>query len=407
MFVINRIIYLTLLSIFLKSLSIKYLRIFYKLIFKSIRDKMAVKEKRVELIELFYDLIFVYAISKLTSLISEPINGGIDLNALFVYVITSFVILQAWLYFTNYVNHYGEWKWYEYLIACINMISVIYMANTISANWVFMYLPFNLSMLIMLLTVLSLYFVHVYREKTLDCAAGNSVTILSVVCFIYILALIAIYLNLSSIVIWIDVIAVLVGAFLPFFLKGNFDRCIISFPHLTERFELLTIITFGEAIVGMAHFFDISHFNLIPIMVFFIILTMFGSYVVQIHNLVNHHREERSLRLMFSHYFIVISINLVTFALELIHSGEINHWIVSGMMIISLIVFYVSIMANREYYYDNVKLSRKNILSMVLVTFIGILVILTFIDNLYGFLIGVLIVTWGNLAILIEIYRNF
>ncbi|MCI5737575.1 MAG: low temperature requirement protein A [Methanobrevibacter ruminantium] len=54
---------------------------------------MAVKEKRVELIELFYDLIFVYAISRLTSLISEPINGGIDLNALFVYVITSFVIL--------------------------------------------------------------------------------------------------------------------------------------------------------------------------------------------------------------------------------------------------------------------------------------------------------------------------
>ena len=36
-----------------------------------------------------------------------------------------------------------------------------------------------------------------------------------------------------------------------------------------------------------------------------------------------------------------------------------------------------------------------------------ILVILTFIDSLYGFLIGVLIVTWGNLAILIEIYGNF
>ena len=120
---------------------------------------MPVKEKKVELIELFYDLIFVYAISRLTSLISEPLNGGLDSNALFVYVITSFVILQAWLYFTNYVNRYGEWNWYEYLIACINMISVIYMANTISANWVFMYLPFNLSMLIMLLTVLSLYLV--------------------------------------------------------------------------------------------------------------------------------------------------------------------------------------------------------------------------------------------------------
>ena len=35
---------------------------------------MAVKEKKVELIELFYDLIYVYAISRLTMLIEEPEN---------------------------------------------------------------------------------------------------------------------------------------------------------------------------------------------------------------------------------------------------------------------------------------------------------------------------------------------
>ena len=370
-------------------------------------SSLAVKEKKVELIELFYDLIFVYAISRLTSLISEPVNGGIALDNLFVYVIISFVILQAWLYFTNYVNRYGEWKWYEYLIACLNMIAVIYMANTINTTWSLMYLPFNISMLIMLLTVLSLYLVHVYKEKTLNCAAGNSVTILSVVCFIYVLALIAISLNYSSIVIWLDVIAVLTGAFLPFFLRGDFDRSIISFPHLAERFELLTIITFGEAIVGMTHFFDISSFNFIPILVFFIVLTMFGSYVVQIHNLIDHHREERSLRLMFSHYFIVISINLVTVALELIHSGEINHWIVSGMMIISLIVFYVSIMVNKEYYHDGVVLERKDILSMAFISLIGVIVIISLVNNLYGFLLGVLIITSGNLLILIRKYQRF
>ena len=317
------------------------------------------------------------------------------------------MILQAWLYFTNYVNRYGEWKWYEYLIACINMIAVIYMANTISTSWTVMYLPFNISMLIMLLTVLFLYLVHVYREKTLKCAAGNSVTILSVVCIIYILALLSIFFSWSSIVIWLDVVAVLTGAFLPFFLKGDFDRSIISFPHLAERFELLTIITFGEAIVGMTHFFDISHFNFIPIMVFFIVLTMFGSYVVQIHNLMDHHREERSLRLMFSHYFIVISINIVTVALELIHSGEVNHWIVSAMMIISLIVFYVSIMVNREYYHDGVELKKSGVASMSGISLIGIVVIISCVNNLYGFLLGVLIITVGNLALLIRKYNDF
>ena len=41
---------------------------------------MAVKEKKVELIELFYDLIYVYAISRLTLLIEEPEGGIIPLH---------------------------------------------------------------------------------------------------------------------------------------------------------------------------------------------------------------------------------------------------------------------------------------------------------------------------------------
>ena len=185
---------------------------------------MAVKEKEVALIELFYDLIFVYAISRLTSLISKPVNGGIDPVSLFVYIITSFVILQAWLYFTNYVNRYGQWKSHEYIIACINMMAVIYMANTISVDWAIMALPFNISILITLLTVVLLYSVHARREKSMKGAAGNSISILSIVCFIYITALLAIISGCFDYVIWLDVIAVLTGAFLPFFLKGDFSR---------------------------------------------------------------------------------------------------------------------------------------------------------------------------------------
>lgn len=126
---------------------------------------MEVKIKPVELIELFYDLIFVYAISKLTAIVSEPVNGIIAPSNFFIYVITSFVILQAWLYFTNYVNRYGKWEWHDYALVCINMIAVIYMANTISPNWASMSFTFNLAMLIMLLTVVVLYAIQARREK--------------------------------------------------------------------------------------------------------------------------------------------------------------------------------------------------------------------------------------------------
>ena len=369
---------------------------------------MEVKIKPVELIELFYDLIFVYAISKLTSLISHPVNGIIPFNNFFIYIITSFVILQAWLYFTNYVNRYCEWKRHDYILASINMISVIYMANTISSNWTSMYFTFNLSMFLLLVTVIILYLVQAVKEHSLEGAAGNSITILLIVCSIYIIAFLSIIFNLNpNYIIWIDVVAVLSGAFLPFFIKGKFDKSIISFPHLVERFELLTIITFGEAIVGLTHFFDTNNFNFIPILVFFIVLAMFGSYVIQIHRLMEHHRVERSLRLMFSHYFIVISINLVTVALDLIHSGEVNHLFVSVLMIVSLIIFYISILVNKEYYNDNIELTKYDLFLISFVSIAGIIVILLFIDNLYAFLIGSLVFVSGNFEILFIKYKAF
>lgn len=48
---------------------------------------MNVKEKKVELIELFYDLIYVYAISRLTLLIEKPEGGIIPLSGFLRYIV--------------------------------------------------------------------------------------------------------------------------------------------------------------------------------------------------------------------------------------------------------------------------------------------------------------------------------
>ena len=367
---------------------------------------MELAKKPVELIELFYDLLFVYAISQLTGLINEPIGGIIPPYDFFSYFITCFVILQAWLYFTNYVNRYGKWKWYDYVLVCINMIAVIFMSNTILGDWAVMYFTYDVAMLIILLTVELLYIIQAKKEQTLKGAAGNSITILSIVCLIYLIAISCSFFGFQQYVLAINVVAILTGAFLPFFIKGNFDESIINFPHLVERFELLTIITFGEAIVGLAHFFDALNFSFVPILVFLIVISMFGSYVIQIHYLMQHNRVERSLRLMFSHYFIVISINLVTVALELIHSGGVNPLFASGLMIISLIIFYISIIANRHYYRQSIKLTKKDILLMIMATILGMAIILIFISNLYAFLIGSLCITFGNFLVLLMKYKG-
>ena len=75
---------------------------------------------------------------------------------------------------------------------------------------------------------------------------------------------------------------------------------------------------------------------------------------------------------MFSHYFIIISINLVTVASELIHSGEADMLFAGGLMIVSLIIFYLSIMVNKEYYKQNTMLTKKEMVLMVGNTVLGI-----------------------------------
>jgi hypothetical protein len=50
---------------------------------------------------------------------------------------------------------------------------------------------------------------------------------------------------------------------------------------------------------------------------------------------------------------------------------------------------------------QNIKLTKKDILLMLLVTVVGIIIILIFISDLYAFLIGSLIITFGNFKILL------
>lgn len=365
-----------------------------------------IKEKKVELIELFYDLIYVYAISRLTLLIEEPQNGVIPVSGFLRYIVVCFVILQAWLYLTNYVNRYGRWKWYEYMLTAVNMTATVYMANTISEDWNEMTLTFNLAMLIMLLCVAAMYLIQTRLKQQETGAAKNSLVILSVDCFLYLAAFLFSVIHMEQIVIWLDVVAVLVGAFLPFFVRGKFDASIISFPHLVERFELITIITFGEGIVGITGFFDVRNFSLKPILVFAAILALFGCYVMQIHYLCNHHRVDRALPLMFSHYFIVIAVNLITVAVKFLENEAADRLFTVGLISMALILFFTVLYANSRYYHEKFSLNGKDILCSAAVLAVGIAIMFIMRNSIYGFLAGTLISVVGNFAMILLKYKG-
>ncbi|MBU5849177.1 low temperature requirement protein A, partial [Vibrio cholerae O1] len=63
----------------------------------------------------------------------------------------------------------------------------------------------------------------------------------------------------------------------------------VNMMHLVERFSLLTIIIFGEVLVGLASSsFSIDHFSYIYIFQFMILISLFGVYWIITENYINH-----------------------------------------------------------------------------------------------------------------------
>ena len=145
---------------------------------------------------------------------------------------------------------------------------------------------------------------------------------------------------------------------------------------------------------------ELRNFSMVPICIFAIILSLFGCYVLQLHELCDHHRVDRSLRLMFSHYFIVIAINLITVDIKLFQNPESSHTFVAVLMVAALLMFFIAIFSDSIYYGKGYSFAKKDMLLSAALMLIGGLIILIPRQAMYAYLIGTLVVTIGIFALL-------
>ena len=92
------------------------------------------ESKRVSLIELFYDLVFVYMISRATELLHHLHNGMISPTALIIFIFVVIVFINSWMVQTVFTNRYGESSWTNILFSFVDMAIILYMSNTFSAT---------------------------------------------------------------------------------------------------------------------------------------------------------------------------------------------------------------------------------------------------------------------------------
>ena len=208
-------------------------------------------EKKVEYLELIYDLIFVFVIGRNNTLIHYINNGFIRGEVYITYIICTLVIIQIWNYTTFFVNRYGSngrnvRKAYRVFV---NMYLLYYLADGTRVHWEFYVTRYCVSLGLILVNIAVMYFVKLKkRSNRTQWELKQIKWNIGILLIQALLAFLAIPVYRVTKVTLVP-FAIAFGL-IALFVSSKVNRQVeIDFNHLTERAMLFVVFSFGEMII--------------------------------------------------------------------------------------------------------------------------------------------------------------
>ena len=307
-----------------------------------------IKHKRVEFSELFYDLVFVFAISKATALIHPIHNGVLAWDSLLDFFISVMVIINSWMIQTIYTNRYGTNSLFNMVIMFINMGLMLFISNMIGYNWQqwFYYTCWAVGTLT--LTLFFQYLVEFFKKSTDNVHRESIKGFLWITGLrsleIYLAALLPIYLR-----VYILFASILLTFIMPSILLNKDKHYQVNLPHLIERISLLVIIMFGEMITELANFFTIENFSIYSVLYFIIMISLFLFYFGQFDHAIDEKSNQKGLFLIYSHYPIFIGLMMMTVSMSFLLNPEANRLFATIFSYIGFGLFQAAVLVNGPY----------------------------------------------------------
>ncbi|MBR1930008.1 MAG: low temperature requirement protein A [Lachnospiraceae bacterium] len=327
-----------------------------------------VEEKKVEYLELIYDLIFVYLIGRNSSLIHHVENGFISMDLFITYILCTLVIIQIWNFTTLYINRYGSNGLAEHVCVFINMYLLYYMADGTRVHWQEYYYRYNVAWGLILVNLAVQHYLKM-RQKSKEAPwemaqIKNSMWILLTEAGIIFLSL-PLYaltkLPFSPLGMVFGIVATA--------LSGKVNQLVpVDFMHLTERAMLYVVFTFGEMIIGIASYFEGGFgFNTIyfSLMAFLIVTALFLSYGVIYDHLIDREQSTNATGYMLIHVFLILALNNITTALEFMREEEVDLVKKSAFLIGSFLLYYVCLFLTERYAKERMRLNKKYVTILV------------------------------------------
>ena len=368
------------------------------------------KEKKVEYIELIYDLIFVYILGRSNTIIHTIENGFIAPSVFLTYILSTFVILQVWYSSVLFINKYGENGLQENLMIFINMYLLYYMADGTRAQWQDFYMRYNTAWALILLNLIIQYLIKYRRASEnmpwITAHIKRSAIILSLQLLIVLISL-PLYrftsFPLAPFAMLFGIIASLLSRKYDSLVSGDFE-------HLTERIMLYVVFTFGEMIIAIANYFE-GGFSLnsiyFSLSAFLIVAGLFLSYGFMYNNVIDRGTDRAGTRYMLLHVFLITALNNITVALEFMRNEKVLEIPKNIFMTVSLIAYFFLLFTLEKYAKTRCRANKKFLLTVALMSalYAG-LTALTYNNGFLSILIAVIYIYSIFLYLYISVKRN-
>ena len=309
------------------------------------------EEKKVEYLELIYDLIFVYIIGRNNSLLHHTADGRIQPGVFIGYILCTLAVIQIWNYSTYYINLFGRNGLREHIFLFSNMFLLYFVGEGTSEHWQAGHTLYHTAWGLILLNI-ALQYILEYRRHSDDPAMQKNIR---AIIFTLVTEAAAVFLMIPLLKLTgaeLSFIPILFGILATMLSGRGAGSTNVDFTHLSERAMLYVVFTFGEMVIAIAGYFEggFSFNNLyFALLAFLIVVGLFLSYGTFYDRIIDRSIRSNGLWYMLIHIFIIFGMNNITTSLEFMREESIELMPKIVFLTASLLIFFVFLFMTRRF----------------------------------------------------------
>ena len=358
------------------------------------------EEKKVTWLELFYDLLFVAAVTAATHVLLHVEDGQIHAEYLVKFVLIFIPIWWAWVGQTIFVNRFGKDLFHQRIFLILLMFFVLIMTSSLSADFDPYYLSFLIGY-IGLRVVTAIQYLVVQRIEEGD--RKKAALFLGRYFWIgIVISLLSVFFD-SWIRYAVLYFGILIDIIVPLLGRKCLEKVPTNTAHLLERFGLFSIILFGEALVSTLVVIQPKQGNWdsisFAIISFILIISMWWQYFDNMEKKLDKSRQTSGQIIIYGHLFILMSLSMVAASIRLLFLHEVYYSFILYFVFGSVLLYFLSTtIVFHQYRFEQ---HRLNIYHLCL--FLGILAVF-FVINLIIVVPNIVII--GQLTLFFIIYAK-